>query len=221
MEYQEPQEFLQVWGIQACGQWEFWGLLATCQCPTITGAAAVTGEQSLWAAWALGPVFWHRFLRIQYSSCCWHRGIKLSVTCGAAGSMGPAYTGVPISLEFQNEGSRSCRKEEHVELQVPLCARKEDLPPSVAMQQLQGQGIRNAELWVVLPILPMILLLLVDLEKALFLAGYGTLWVPFGAPWSSFFRVVSRHWDIGMSTIHHLWKYLEITLNVWRMNMAI
>jgi hypothetical protein len=33
--------------------------------------------------------------------------------------------------------------------------------------------------------------LFVDLERALFLAGYGTPSVPFGVPSSSFFRVVS------------------------------
>jgi hypothetical protein len=36
-----------------------------------------------------------------------------SVTCGAAGAEGPACTGVPVSLEFQGEVSRSCGRKEH------------------------------------------------------------------------------------------------------------
>jgi hypothetical protein len=38
-------------------QQEFWGLLAKCQLPGATGSAAVMGEQSLWAAGALGPAY--------------------------------------------------------------------------------------------------------------------------------------------------------------------
>jgi hypothetical protein len=53
--YKEPWQLLQAWGIQACGQWEFWGLLARCQLPGAIGAAAVMGEQSLLAVGALRP----------------------------------------------------------------------------------------------------------------------------------------------------------------------
>jgi hypothetical protein len=45
--------------------------------------------------------------------------------------------------------------------------------------------------------------LFADSERALLLTGYGTLWVPFEILLSSFFRVVSHHWDIGISIICH------------------
>jgi hypothetical protein len=51
-----------------------------------------------------------------------------SVTCGALGAMGLACTGVPVSLVIQGEGSRSCSGWS-LELQVSMCARKQDLPP--------------------------------------------------------------------------------------------
>jgi hypothetical protein len=106
--YQEPYQLLQAWDIQACGQWQFWGLLARCQCPGATGAAVVTGQQSLWARelWGLAG--------------CWEYGtapaasmgnqafwLAPSVTSGVAGALGPAYIGVLASLMFQGEGSRS------------------------------------------------------------------------------------------------------------------
>jgi hypothetical protein len=55
--------------------------------------------------------------------------------------------------------------------------------PSDGATGLQGWGIRSVELQVILPIpiLPwLVVSLSVDLERALLLAGYGTLWVTFG-----------------------------------------
>jgi hypothetical protein len=60
----------------ASGQWEFWGLFASGdfqECSTV--AAASSGNQA----------------------CC----LEPSVTHGAAGALGPAYTGAPVSLVFQ------------------------------------------------------------------------------------------------------------------------
>jgi hypothetical protein len=73
MSYQEPQQLLQVQGNQVCRQREFLGLFARSQHPGATGAAAVTGEQSLWAVETQGPAYWHRLLGVQCSNCCWHR----------------------------------------------------------------------------------------------------------------------------------------------------
>jgi hypothetical protein len=42
------------------GRQEFWGLLAKCWLPGATGAVAVMGEQSLWAAGALEPACQYR-----------------------------------------------------------------------------------------------------------------------------------------------------------------
>jgi hypothetical protein len=64
------------------------------------GSAAGTGEPSLQVVRALGPACQHRLLGAQYSSCCQHRGTKPTVTHGAAGALGPAYTGAPVSLAF-------------------------------------------------------------------------------------------------------------------------
>jgi hypothetical protein len=78
---QEPQELLQSQENKACRQRESWNLFAS------TGfwehgiaAAASTGNQACW----LAP----------------------SVTHGAAGALGSAYTGMLVSLAFQGEGSR-------------------------------------------------------------------------------------------------------------------
>jgi hypothetical protein len=49
-----------------------------------------------------------------------------SVTSGAAGAVGPFYTGMPVSLAFQDKGSRSCSGGS-VELCVTVCTRKQDL----------------------------------------------------------------------------------------------
>jgi hypothetical protein len=85
-----------------------------------------------------------------------------SVTCGAEGTLGPAYTGAPVSLVFQDKGSRSCSGG-NMELQVPVCAGKQDLLPSECQVMepgvlwgLQGKGFRSIELRVVLPIFPVI-----------------------------------------------------------------
>jgi hypothetical protein len=51
--------------------------------------------------------------------------------------------------------------------------------------------------WLVAPVF-------VDLEGALVLTGYGTPLVSFGVPQSSFFRIISHHWGLWMSTIRHL-----------------
>jgi hypothetical protein len=39
-----------------------------------------------------------------------------------------------------------------------------------------------------------VVFLFVDSERALLVTGYGTPWVLFGVPRSSFFKVVNRHW---------------------------
>jgi hypothetical protein len=51
--YQEPLQLLKAQRIQACGQQQFWVLLARYWCPGATETSAVTGEQSLWAAGTL------------------------------------------------------------------------------------------------------------------------------------------------------------------------
>jgi hypothetical protein len=71
-----------------------------------------------------------------------------------------------------------------------MCARKQDLLSSEcqvmepgAVQRLQELGIGSAELPVVLPILLwLVASLFVDSKRALFLVGYGTLWMPFWVP---------------------------------------
>jgi hypothetical protein len=79
-----------------------------------SAAGSATGEPSLWAvgdpvpAWASGSsVLW---------GCCqgnWACCFAPSVTCGAVGAMGPAYTGMLVSLAFQGEGSRSYIRGDH------------------------------------------------------------------------------------------------------------
>jgi hypothetical protein len=74
--FQEPWQLLQAWGIQACEQQEPWGLLAGAsfqECSIV--AAACMGNQAYW------PV--------------------PSVTHGTVGALGPAYTGVLVSLHFR------------------------------------------------------------------------------------------------------------------------
>jgi hypothetical protein len=53
--------------------------------------------------------------------------------------------------------------------------------------------------------------LFVDSESPLHLAIYGTLWVPLGALFSSFFKVVSSHWAVRMSIIHNLHLFPHLT----------
>jgi hypothetical protein len=102
--YQEPQHLLQAWGIQACGQWEFWDLLARCQLLGATGASAITGEQSLWAAGALGSACWCRLLGDWYSSCCWHGEPSLLV-CHKTFKKVFARTSVPLSPTSEETGN--------------------------------------------------------------------------------------------------------------------
>jgi hypothetical protein len=53
----------------------------------------------------------------------------LSVTREATEAVDPAYAGVLVSMIFQGEGIRFCSGG-RMELQVPVCARKQDLPLS-------------------------------------------------------------------------------------------
>jgi hypothetical protein len=78
------------------------------------GGAAVIGEQSLWVVGALGTACQLRqavqLLSRAVAACkgnqeCW---LVPSVSCGALGALSPAYTGLPVSLVFQSEGSRLC-----------------------------------------------------------------------------------------------------------------
>jgi hypothetical protein len=71
-----------------------------------------------------------------------------------------------------------------------VCAGKQDLPPSEhqvtelgTMQKLWGQRIGSVELRVVLFFLPVVSCFSIwDLERTLFLAGYGTQWMPMEIP---------------------------------------
>jgi hypothetical protein len=93
---QEPQELLQSWENKASRQWEPWSLHAsTGFWENGTAADAGRGNQACW----LAP----------------------SLTHGAAGALGPAYTGAPISLAFQSEVSRSCSRGEHGALSSCVC----------------------------------------------------------------------------------------------------
>jgi hypothetical protein len=75
------------WGKnQARVQWEFWGLISH------TGFRECSSVELL-PPRGLGG----------HLACL----LVPSITCGAARDMGPAYTGVLFSLEFQGEGSRS------------------------------------------------------------------------------------------------------------------
>jgi hypothetical protein len=49
-------------------------------------------------------------LPVRENQACW---LLPSVTHGAAGALDPAYTGAPVSLVFQGEGSRLCCRREH------------------------------------------------------------------------------------------------------------
>jgi hypothetical protein len=62
-------------------------------------------------------------LQAQENQACW---LVPSVTHGTVGDLGPAFGGPPVSLVFQGAGSRSCTGES-TELQIPLCAGKQDL----------------------------------------------------------------------------------------------
>jgi hypothetical protein len=70
-----------------------------------------------------------------------------------------------------------------MELQVPMCARKQDLPPSDQVMEPGahrnfrdgGSGVLSCKLF-----FPFFLLYIASLFVDLILTGYGTLWVPFG-----------------------------------------
>jgi hypothetical protein len=101
---------------QACGQQEFWGLIAVLgfQEHSPSGAAAGAGGAIACRQWK----FWGLIFGMGFRECstvallvaggnqtCW---LEPSVSCGAVGAIGPVSTGVPVSLAFQGEGSRSC-----------------------------------------------------------------------------------------------------------------
>jgi hypothetical protein len=67
-------------------------------------------------------------LPAQKNQACW---LVFSVSHRAVQAMGSAYTGAPVSLVFQGEGSRSCSGWGSTELQVPVCSGKQDLPLSM------------------------------------------------------------------------------------------
>jgi hypothetical protein len=84
------------------------------------------------------------------------------VTLGAAGTMGPAYTGMQESLVFQGEGNRLCSrggawssKFLSVLRSRTYCQACWEMEPG-ATRRLQGWGIGSVEPWVVLPILPVV-----------------------------------------------------------------
>jgi hypothetical protein len=85
-----------------------------------------------------------------------------------------------------------------MELQVAECARKQDLPPSAEWWSLElcgdfsgrGSGVLSCESF--FPFFPwLVASLVVNSDRDLLLAGYGTPWVPFGFFWSSFFKIVA------------------------------
>jgi hypothetical protein len=116
------------------------------------------GSGAWFPAWTSeSAVLWCCFWGNQ---ACW---LVPSVTRGAVEAVGPAYTGVPVSLAFQGEGVAGCVVGGSMELWVPVCARKQDLTPSKhwVMEPrttwwLQGWGIGSVELRVVFPILSMV-----------------------------------------------------------------
>jgi hypothetical protein len=152
-------------------------------------SAAGTKEPNFWVAGALWPDFPHRI-----------QGAQISGTASGWGE---------TSLcKRESEVLSSCMCQEADWLQT-ACRVME--PGSV--QWLQGQGIGNAELQIVLPILPM--------ASCFSICRFGVGFAShclcdtvgvFRVLWSSFFRVVGQHWAVGMSTTHHLGLPLKFYL---------
>jgi hypothetical protein len=113
-----------------------------------------------------------------------------SVTCAAAGAVGPAYVWHQFPWHFRVKitghvlGGGMCRSKF---LCVPWNGTYSRVMESGAAQWLQEQRIRSVELPDILPVLPMVSCFSVDTERPLLLTGYVTQWMPFGILWSFFF----------------------------------
>jgi hypothetical protein len=104
--HQGTPQLLLAWGNQACRQQEFWGLIAGMGFWELSLVALLPA----WEKPSLLAVGVLVLLPAWGNEACW---LVPSVTHGAVGAMGPAYTGEPVSLVFLSEGSRSCSGREH------------------------------------------------------------------------------------------------------------
>jgi hypothetical protein len=109
---------LLAWGNQACRWWEFWGLVTSpvFQEHTVQWSWCWLGRTKPTGSGSSGVRLPHSFrdgstvalLPAQGNQACW---LAPSITHRGSEAMDPAYTGVPVSLAFPGEGSRSYRRE--------------------------------------------------------------------------------------------------------------
>jgi hypothetical protein len=150
------------------------------------------GEQSWWASGAQRPACWHRLwehsqqlLLTQGNQAFW---LAPSVTLGAVGALGLASKGHQFPSCFRVKVAGPVL-EGSMELQVPVCARKQDLLPSQCQEmepgttwRLQRQGMRSVDLRV-LPILTVV----ICFSICGFRESYASRWLcdPLDAFWGS------------------------------------
>jgi hypothetical protein len=178
---QKPQQLLQAWENQAFVQWKFCSLFAGCRLPGAQeSSTADTGKQSLLACTFC-------FLSMEQQK-----------------PWGMLTLGYKIPWNFRVWGSRSCSRRDCGALSSYISLRAElnhwEQQSGVAWT-LWEWGIRSVELWVLLPIPPMVSCFSICGFREDF--AFCWLWNPMGS-WSSFFRVVCHHWGLEMSTICHL-----------------
>jgi hypothetical protein len=127
----------------------------------------------------VSSVLWHCCQRNQ---ACW---LEPFVTRGARGALGPAYTGVLVSLVLQSEGSRSCIRGEHGALSLCVCQTAGLTLSSGAWScdVILGVGDWSVELLVFLPILPLVSCFSI----CRFREGFASCWLgdPMGAFWGT------------------------------------
>jgi hypothetical protein len=112
---------------------------------------------------------------------CW---LAPFVTHGTVGFLGQAYTGSPVSLVFQGEGSRLCTREERgapsscVCLEPGLTAKPVQNNGAWSCSGTQGWAFRRVQLKFTLPILHMVSFSSIcKFGEGLLLTGYGTPWL--------------------------------------------
>jgi hypothetical protein len=157
---------------KACRQWEFQGLLSHISLWEYSSEALLFAQEN------------KACVQREFWSLIFHKGFREpSVTHGASGIMGPAYTGVPVSLVFQDEGSRSCIRGECGSsefLCVPGKGTYHPVTDPEATGNLRGKGSGVLSYESFFPFLQVLVVsLFVYSERALILVVYGTPRVPF------------------------------------------